>query len=331
MDTQTFSPALISKYCLVRYLARGGMSDVYLVRNECDGQLYALKVVRTEEKGSFRHFWREVSMLGVLRHEHILPLIEYSVGQDGPAYHVTPYIANGSLKERLEAGPLSLQEAASILEQVGEALQFIHDLGLVHGDLKPANMLLDAGNHVWLADFGLTQEADAPDDLFNVRYLLGTPFYIAPELLEGPASVSSDIYALGIVLYEMLTGTPPFTGPSSLATCWKHVYQLPPLPSRFNPRIPLAVEQVILRALEKKPADRFASVREMVAAYQQALLAPAVPSRFADATSLLAAEEDLPVLPRFPPARSWSINPLAVTVIMLAVLIALGITGWALH
>jgi serine/threonine protein kinase len=264
----------LGKYHLIRYLAHGGMSDIYLARDENDEQLYALKLVRREIANNYRHFHREVAILQKLKHEHILPLMDAYEGEDGTAYYITPYIQQGSLRERLSSGPLSPAEATAILCQVGEALQFIHDLGLIHRDIKPANILLNESGHAWLADFGLAKDANVPSDLTDSGCLIGTPYYLAPELLKEPASKSSDIYALGVVLYEMLTGTPPFTGQTLLAICWKHVDELPPPPSTLNPLISEAVEQVILRALAKQPEERYASVREFVEAYQEALLSP---------------------------------------------------------
>lgn len=266
----------LGKYYLIRYLAHGGMSDIYLAHDENEQPLYALKLVRREVANNYCHFRREVAILQKLKHEHILPLLDYYEGEDGTAYYVTPYVQQGSLRERLHDGPLSLTEATAILSQVGEALQFIHDLGLIHRDIKPANILLDESGHVWLADFGLAKDASVPSDLTDSGCLIGTPYYLAPELLKEPASQSSDIYALGVVLYEMLTGVPPFTGQTLLAICWKHVDELPPPPSTLNPLISETMEQVILRALAKQPADRYASVCEFVEAYQEALLSPTV-------------------------------------------------------
>ncbi len=266
----------LGKYQLIRYLAHGGMSDIYLVRDENDEQLYALKMVRREIANNYRHFHREVAILQKLKHEHILPLLDYYEEEDGTAYYVTPYIQQGSLRERLSAGPLSLSEVTAIFRQLGDALQFIHDLGLLHRDIKPANILLDDSGHVWLADFGLAKDANLPSDLTDSGCLIGTPYYLAPELLKEPATRSSDIYALGVVLYEMLTGAPPFTGQTLLAICWKHVDEAPPPPSLLNPLISEAVEQVILRALAKQPEERYASVREFMEAYEEALLVPAV-------------------------------------------------------
>jgi len=170
--------------------------------------------------------------------------------------------------------------------------------------------------------------------------LIGTPYYIAPELLEQPATSSSDIYALGVVLYEMLTGALPFTGQTPLMICWKHVYEPPPLPSALNPLISAEVEQVILRALAKDPAERYASVRAMVEAYQEALLAPTVllhPEEIVpDATDFAAAAHTT-----FQTEVSWPQpetlseqrrrRPLAIAMVMLALLFTLSVATLAIE
>lgn len=328
------------KYHLIRHLAHGGMSDIYLAHDESAEQLYALKVVKQDTIENYRHFRRETSILSMLKHEHILPICDYYEEDDGTACYVTPYIEQGSLKEHLGAGPLSLEEAATILSQVGEALQFIHEAGLVHRDIKPANILLDATNYVWLADFGLAKAANTPSDLTSTGCLIGTPYYIAPELLEKPATSSSDIYALGVVLYEMVTGALPFTGQTPLMICWKHVYEPPPPPSALNPLISAEVEQVILRALAKDPAERYTSVRAMVEAYQEALLAPTVltrPEKIPLDASVFAAAEDtiFQVEVSWPQPEILSEQrrrrPLAIAMVMLALLFALSMTTLAIE
>lgn len=319
----------LGPYRLTHQLAHGGMSDVYLARGESGEQLYAIKIVSRENEEDYLHFQREMRVLNSLQHPHILPVFDYAE-EDDLSYCVMPYIEYGTLRERIAAGPLDVAEAGLILAQAGEALQFMHEAGLVHRDIKPANILLDETNYVWLADFGLAKEADTPSDLTGTGRLFGTPSYLAPELLEQAASASSDLYALGIVLYEMLTGSPPFSGPTPLVICSKHAYELPPLPSERNPLIPPAIEEVILRALEKDPAERFATVHEMVEAYQQALLLPA------STMSLLEDTESAVVTVRSVLSGEKTIQmrlrrrPLAIAAVILAVFLLLGATSLAL-
>jgi serine/threonine protein kinase len=264
---------IIGHYRVQERLARGGMSEVYLAQDEQTGQQVALKVVcHDDDEEYLRRFQREMTTLSKLAHEHILPVLEQ--GESGCwHYCVMPYLEQGTLRQRLtHAGPLSLQDAGRILQQVADALQCAHEQGILHRDLKPSNILLH-DEQAYLADFGLAKELSLESAITQTGVLLGTPEYMAPELAEQPATISSDLYALGIVLYQMLTGRVPFRGHSPLSIYWKQMQEPPPPPSLFNPAIPPPVEQVMLRALAKDPAQRFPSAQALVQAYQQALLA----------------------------------------------------------
>ncbi len=324
----------LGQYTLTHRLARGGMSEVYLARKQGSEETYALKLVMQQNEEYYQRFQREANALNRLAHPHILPILDYGE-QDGMAYYVTPYIERGSLKKVIADGPLDMEEAATILAQVGDALHFMHEAGLVHRDIKSANILLDQDGKAWLADFGLAIEVGAGSDLTKTTCLIGTPSYMAPELMERPASVSSDIYALGVVLYEMLTGHLPFTGHTALEICWKHSYLPPPLPSMFNRQISRAIEEVILRALEKEPRERFATVREMVEAYQQSLSSPGAVTVL-DMMSLADERSiDITLKPvrslRLPSLDAPRRRPLAVAMLMLALLFALGSFGLAIE
>jgi len=210
-----------------------------------------------------------VKVLGMLSHPHILPALEYR--EEGPwCYFVMPYAEQGSLRERLVNGPLTQEEAGTILEQVASALQYLHGHGILHRDIKPANILFAQKQHVYLTDFGLAGKMDEGNDLTPAGCIIGTPEYMAPEMAEEPTSISSDIYSLGIVLYQMLTGRVPFKARTPLAVCWKHIQEQPACPSLLNPTISWPIEQVILCALEKDPRRRFPTVQAMVQVYNQA-------------------------------------------------------------
>lgn len=159
-----------------------------------------------------------------------------------------------------------------MLVQVCEALQFAHDAGIIHRDIKPSNILLYRGEHVYLSDFGLVKDIDEESDLTRTGCLIGTPEYMAPELAEMPAGKSSDIYAVGIVLYQMLTGKTPFRAATPLAIYWKQMQEQPVRPSLLEPAIPTCIEQVVLCALEKDPQMRFKSPMALARAYVQGLL-----------------------------------------------------------
>lgn len=260
----------LGRYRLQHCIGRGGMSEVYLATDEYMQRDVALKLVDSNHADYSERFQREVQTIGRLSHSHILPAFDY--GEQGPwQYLVMPYVEHGTLRELLASGPLSLEEAGAILEQIASALQFAHDHGIIHRDIKPSNILLDSQRHVYLADFGLAKVLGKNTEITQGDYLLGSPEYMAPELVDEPASTSSDIYALGIVLYEMLTGRVPFKGATPLGVCWKHLQEQPLYPSLLNPAIPHPIEQVILCTLEKDPHRRFKSARALVHAYKSAL------------------------------------------------------------
>jgi len=260
------------RYHLQQLLHHGFMSDVYLAYDQhlqCD---VAIKLVCNNQTESRLRLQSEIQTLNTLSHDHILPILDHGV-YDTHHYLVMPYMKQGTLLERISKGRLTEREAGSILAQVTSALQFAHDHGIVHRDIKPSNILLDSDNdhYVYLADFGLAKAMDKGSDLTQTGCLIGTPEYMAPELIDKPESVSSDIYSLGILLYHMLTGRPPFKGHSPLAVLWKHLRELPVPPSHLNPAITPPVEQVILRALHKDPQQRFPGAKALAQAYTNAL------------------------------------------------------------
>jgi serine/threonine protein kinase len=256
---------------LKHLLGRGGMAEVYLARDEHLFRDVAIKVVHTSRMDHFARFQREAEIIGPLAHDHILPVFEY--GEQGDwHYLVMPYAAHGTLADLLrKKGALSPQEAGMLLEQIASALQFAHERGILHRDIKPSNILLRDESYAYLADFGIAKSQDERSGLTQVGTVIGTPEYMAPELLEGPASPSSDIYALGIVLYQMLTGKVPFEGKTALAVLQKHAHEPPVRPSLVNPTILPAIEQVVLKAIEKDPDRRFRTPEALAEAYRQAL------------------------------------------------------------
>jgi serine/threonine protein kinase len=256
---------------LKHLLGRGGMAEVYLARDEHLFRDVAIKVVHTSRMDHFARFRREAEIIGPLAHDHILPVFEY--GQEANwHYLVMPYAAYGTLDDVLsQKGVLSPEEAGVLLEQIASALQFAHERGILHRDIKPSNILLRDESYAYLADFGIAKSQDEGSGLTQVGTVIGTPEYMAPELLEEPASPSSDIYALGIVLYQMLTGRVPFKGKTALAVLQKHAQEPPVRPALINPAISPAIEQVVLSAIEKDPSRRFRTPEALAKAYKQAL------------------------------------------------------------
>lgn len=260
----------LGRYRLRRRLGRGGMSEVYLATDELMHRDVALKVVSSTHTDYIERFQREAEAIGNLHHDHILPAFDY--GEQAPwHYLVMPYIEHRTLYELLEQGPLSLEDAGILLQQIASGLQYAHDHGVIHRDIKPSNILLRDDQYAYLADFGLAKPIEGAGKVTQTGVLLGTPEYMAPELADSPASKSSDIYALGILLYQMVTGRTPFTGDTALAVYLKQMREQPIPPSRINPAIPHSVDLVILRALDKDPRRRYESPLALAQAYMRAL------------------------------------------------------------
>lgn len=257
-------------YRLQNRLAKGGMAEVYLARDIETEQIVAVKLAHTASGDYYERFRREVRVLATLSHKHILPVLGY--GEHELWYYlVSPYIEYGTLRDRLAHGPLSLKDAHQIFAQLAEALQYAHDQGIVHRDIKPSNVLMQDGTHVYLADFGLVKEEGVDNNLTLSGYLIGTPEYMAPELAEENASQRSDVYALGILLYQMLAGQVPFKASTPIGIYLRHIRDTPALPSTLNPAIPPIIEDVIMHALEKDPERRFQSVHEFYSAFKHAI------------------------------------------------------------
>lgn len=259
-------------YRLQQCLRRGRISDVYLAYAERLQHQVAIKLVSNDQLESKQRLQSEIQTLRELSHEHILPILDHGVYEE---YHylVMPYIQHGTLRDRIARGRLTQEEAGHVLMQVTSALHYAHQKGIVHRDIKPSNILLDGRTpqQVYLADFNLAKTIGKGSDITQTGIVIGTPAYMAPELIEKPESISSDIYALGVLLYHMLTGQVPFSGNSPLEVCWKHAHEWPVPPSHLNPAISASVEQVILQALKKDPQQRPPNAEALAQAYMHAL------------------------------------------------------------
>ncbi|HKV59337.1 MAG TPA: serine/threonine-protein kinase [Ktedonobacteraceae bacterium] len=267
-----FNIIISGRYRLLKHLRRGGMSEVFLAFDEQAQQQVAIKIVTNSDPDCIQRLQREVRILRKLSHQHILPLLDNGIS-DSHYYLVMPYMQKGNLRERLAQNKLTQEETGVILHQLLGALGYAHEQGIIHRDIKPSNILLDTtdAKHIYLADFGIAKILEERSDITQAGYLVGTPEYMAPELAETPESVSSDIYAMGVLLYQMLAGQLPFSGANALATYWKHIKEQPTPPSSLNPEISYAIEQVILCALNKDPRQRFPDARALSLAYANAL------------------------------------------------------------
>ena len=266
---------MLGAYRIISRIGQGGMASVYKAYQPSMDRNVAIKVLpgQLAESPEFvKRFQQEARFIAKLEHPHILPVFDY--GEDkGITYFVMRYFESGTLKNRMEAGPLPFQEIDRIFMQLADALGYAHARGIVHRDLKPANALVDADGNLFLTDFGIAKLLEsASPRLTQTDAIMGTPAYISPEQAQArPVDQRSDIYSLGIILYEMVMGRVPYVADTPLAVILQHVSDPLPLPSTVKPDISPAIEQVILKALAKNPNDRFATTAEFVTAWKRAI------------------------------------------------------------
>jgi serine/threonine protein kinase len=245
-------------YRLEALLGEGAVGIVFRARSLSTGAPVALKVLRPElaqDELYVRRFRREADVAARVRHPALVPVVE-AAAQDGIHFLVSEYVPGRTLARRLDDGPLSAAEVRRLARDLGGALDALAAAGLVHRDVKPANVLLDADDAARLTDFGLARGA-ALTILTRPGEILGTIGYIAPELVEGAeATPSSDLYSLGCVLYECLAGAPPFPGPKVFEVLLGHVTRDPPDPLAGRNDVPAGVGQAVLAALAKAPIER---------------------------------------------------------------------------
>ena len=261
--------ALSDRYRIERELGSGGMATVYLAHDLKHDRQVAIKVLRPDlaQVLGAERFLREITTTANLRHPHILPL--YDSGEKGGlVYYVMPLVEGGTLRDRLDRDKqLPIDEALAIAREVADALGYAHTHGVVHRDIKPENILLDGG-HAVVSDFGIARAVSALGDhrLTGTGVALGTPTYMSPEQAAGERDVDgrSDLYSLGCVLYEMLGGRPPFTGPTVESVARQHLMTEAAPVTNIRPTVPPEVAGALARTLAKNPADRFNPAAQFV-------------------------------------------------------------------
>lgn len=269
---------------LQKLVGQGGMGAVYLAQQSRPRRQVAVKVLlpitqlNANQLAAFlERFRRETDAAASLEHPNIMPVHEYGE-QAGIAYLVMPYVSGGTLRDELEReGPLTLQKTMDYLDQLSAALDFAHEHGVIHRDIKPANIMVTNEGRLILSDFGLVKivaAGQAPQvRLTGAGAPIGTPDYMAPEQVIGEeVDTRADLYSLGVILFQMLTGTTPFQGETPMQIAAQHLQIPPPSPQMLRPDLPIAAEQVVLRAMAKRPGDRFMRAEEMARAFRNALL-----------------------------------------------------------
>ena len=257
------------KYRVICEVGSGGMAHVYRAINMSSRKVVAVKMLKEEylNDGEFlRRFEREAKASLALSHENIVRA--YGVGDDnGVPYIVLEYVDGQTLKDLIHDSPgghLSVQQAIGICSQILDALSYAHAHGIIHRDVKPQNVIVTNRGKAKLADFGIAREVTASTMTFSGKNVIGSVHYISPEQAKGlPVTQESDIYSVGISLYEMLTGTVPFIGDTTVATALMHLSTAPVPPKELNPSIPPALNDIVLRAIEKDPKMRYSSAKLM--------------------------------------------------------------------
>lgn len=259
---------LDNRYKVIEKIGVGGMADVYRGYDELLGRTVAIKILHANfasDEGFVGRFKREAQNAGRLSHPNIVNM--YDVGYDqGYHYIVMEYVEGQTLKEYIqERGKLSIDEAIKFAVAIAEGLEHAHAMGIVHCDIKPHNMLITKSGCLKVTDFGIARAMNSQNTMMYTNSVMGSAHYLSPEQASGKAiDGSTDIYSLGVVLYEMLTGRVPYEADTPIAVALKHVKDKLIPPTRYNPSIPPLLESVVMKALQKKPADRYRSVSEMI-------------------------------------------------------------------
>jgi eukaryotic-like serine/threonine-protein kinase len=328
--TQVRRRVLNDRYEIEGVLGQGGMAKVFRGTDRVLGRTVAVKVLSpqfADDQQFVTRFRREAQSAAALNHPNIVSV--FDTGDQGDVHFIVmEYVEGRTLRDAIRAeGPLHPERAVEITEAVARGLSTAHGAGMVHRDIKPGNIMLTGDGEVKVMDFGIARTSTG-DTLTQTAAVLGTASYLSPEQAQGESvDARSDIYSLGCVMYEMLTGRAPFTGDSPVAIAYKHVRDDPVPPSRVNPDIPADVEAIVLKAMAKNPANRYQSAEEMRQDLQRAaqgLPTLATPVLAGDATQVLGGDDGTAVMEEAPPEeeerrkRRWV--PILVALLILALL-----------
>lgn len=264
----------VGPYRLIEKIGKGGMATVYKAYHPSLDRYVAIKALHPafmEHPGFIDRFEREAKLVAKLEHPNIVPIYDFSE-HEGRPYLVLKYVRGETLKARLEKSKLTYKESRQVFRVISSALAYAHKEGVLHRDVKPSNVLVDKAGGIYLADFGLARIAETSQTTLSGQMMMGTPHYISPEQAKGLGNLDArtDIYSLGIMMYELLVGQVPFQADTPFSVIHDHIYSPLPLPRDLNPDLNDEMQRALLKALAKKPEDRFSSVPEMMSAFLKA-------------------------------------------------------------
>jgi serine/threonine-protein kinase len=341
--TKRINQILSDRYELQDVLGTGGMAEVYLGRDRVLGRTVAVKTLLPQYAGDdhfIERFRREAQHAAALNHPNVVSV--YDTGDDQNVnYIVMEYVEGKTLRDIIrDEGPLLSDRVAEIAADVCAGLSFAHAHDIIHRDVKPANIMITSSGGVKVADFGIARAATG-DSVTQTAMVLGTAQYFSPEQAQSnPVDARSDLYSLGVVMYEMLTRQVPFTGSSPVAIAYKHVKEDPVLPSRINEDVPPDIEAVVMKAMSKNPDNRYQSAQEMREDLQRAMHGRPVEATpvLADATGVISPLADDTVLlerarttsTRPPPTEEEKRRRTGIILLSVIIVAILGVAAWAL-
>lgn len=311
----------VGAYKIEAVLGSGGMATVYRAHHARLAREVAIKALHpaiSADADFISRFEREARIVANLDHPHIVPVYDFNEA-DGQPYLVMKYIEGHTLKDAFQQGVPPLDDIMRITEALAGALTYAHGQGVLHRDIKPSNVLIDKDGTPYLTDFGLARLLQTGESTMSAGMIIGTPNYVSPEQASGEGEVTarSDVYSLGVLLYEMVVGRVPFRSDTPYATVHKHIYEPPPLPSELNPDIPAQVEMVLLRALEKDPAARYATPDDLAAAFKGAVQASGLTALSPERSRVTQAPGAAAAPPPAPADKPKRDNPNARSLLLL--------------